>query len=953
MASTAAALPHHASSSSFAHHLDASQQQAVRHSPHIPLILDAGPGSGKTHTIVHRLAYLQTPVVDGGGGIPSQRILTLCFSQQAVQNLHHRLRVLHQESSVGPAASSSSTAHYHHRIQVKTLHAFGLACLRRFGVVDTDCEVFSTARQHQLVTSIVERYALHARGHEGVENLLDYIAAVKRRPGGARQQQQQQSLSSSTSSSSPTFALRYSPDQQNAVLFQRYQHELRQEHRAVDFDDLQHAFYELLRPVRQDEAHGGGLTTSPVAATLQRELTHILVDEYQDLNELQFEIIMQLVGERGGGLTAVGDAMQCIYGWRGAVATIFTKTQQRLPAAVMMHLSHNYRSTPELVKLSNSFVKRYHQQAALGAAGGVASPKPAIIRHSTHVHPLLPVQHVIDSLLHLPASAPGAPPPLLHQDIAVLCRTRRTVKAVVKYLRAQQIPAEEVHSLSDHMSAEDVGVRYIHSLLAVLRCSLANPSNADVRVALSVGPLALNSRHQRSLFLQLESTALTAPSSLLVPSSSLSNPDDHQQQQQRLPSFYTLLESLVYHGFDKKVFPKVCVSKPMQKIVRRFTELTTEARRSLYGGLGAGSGGARPEATVKSVLLHIIESSGLDRMTGGSAVVIKNHPSARRARDGGARPGEKRAREGFQRSSLSSSVSIAQRLIAETAREVMGSDGDDEDQKNSSTTVSCVSAPHRTTDSPPAEDEQEEGEYKVVTLVRLLLDCCDRVTGEMILDHQQQKNEEAPGAAAPSSVALTPAFLLRSVLDDYELTILSALQGSSADSEPHQEQLRSVGSVAVATVHQAKGLEWPVVILPGCVEGEFPIRATSAEERRVFYVALTRAKQYLYLITVKSMNGKGASSSSPVLSTPAAVVGGSGSGSTAVNRADKECLPCSGGIVAPISDQICLDDDNHEEEEGGGGGVQPSPFIEELEGHFTTYNWEDMGRVKLTSAASD
>lgn len=86
--------------------------------------------------------------------------------------------------------------------------------------------------------------------------------------------------------------------------------------------------------------------------------------------------------------------------------------------------------------------------------------------------------------------------------------------------------------------------------------------------------------------------------------------------------------------------------------------------------------------------------------------------------------------------------------------------------------------------------------------------------------------------------------------------LASTGNASIVDHHDTNRETLCTGKVTVGTVHQAKGMEWPIVIIPGCWVGEFPIRTNNEEERRIFYVALTRAMRELYLITADKYSDK-------------------------------------------------------------------------------------------------
>eukprot|EP00796_Vickermania_ingenoplastis_P000596 gene596-325_t len=692
---TGTTLPPRAAAAAASRQLDPSQHAAAHHDSEQPLLIEAGPGSGKTQTIVFRLAHLLNQP-----HIRPQQVLVLCFTRQAAEALRQRLQLVlstQEHSGAGGAGAASL-------VKLKTMHAFGLECLRRFRVIDADTEVLDASKQYRLARRLVEEHALHVKGQEGIEGLLDYSSKVKRSSKWSQgqallaeryqvltgQQQQEQMRSPNATPSSVGAGVPggyYPPEKQDAHLFALYQQALKEEH-AVDFDDLQHIFYQLLRPVvvAQDEAE---------KEELQAEITHILVDEFQDLNDIQFEILTQLAGE-ACRVTCVGNPHQCIYGWRGALPDIFKLWKQRFPQTALCALALNYRSTPALVEMSNAFVpgrtqrsSTAPQQATKEEEGAEAKRCGLVIECdvecpvprgaaglpdemlASYTRPVcLVARHVVEHILRSPAppapiaatrvQQPLPPPagepeqvqpalyyprrtPLAYGDIAVLCRTRRTVKEMVQFFSEHRIPVQELKTTPGQGGSTLLA--FAHSLVAYLRCCLHTPSNEDVQTALtqSPAPSRLPERQQKVFFYSLQATSAARRAAQqqqqqpqpqrgadrLLPSEGVGGrapfftpvASCHKEAQGHLPgvafgregrnaaaegpdslsSFYSILQHAVYVQFSPEQLPKLKVTKPTQKILLRFVQCTAYARDVLYrspptpltctAGEGGGGGG--------------------------------------------------------------------------------------------------------------------------------------------------------------------------------------------------------------------------------------------------------------------------------------------------------------------------------------------------------------------------
>ncbi len=254
-----------------------------------PLLIVAGPGTGKTRTLTHRLAHL---VADEG--VPPEQCLALTFSRRAASEMSQRLAGLLPELS--------------DRLPVMTFHALGLAILRKHGRrlgLHEPIRVAAEADRAALLEETLSTTSRRAR------QLLGRISRWKRGDsGGELKPQDQQTLAA-------------------------YQQALRQRG-WVDFDDL------LLLPVELLESH------PDLAAEYRGRYRHVSVDEYQDIDAVQYRLVRLLVPP-GGNLCVIGDPDQAIYGFRGADVGYFQRFTEDFPTAKTVALQRNYRSTPAIV----------------------------------------------------------------------------------------------------------------------------------------------------------------------------------------------------------------------------------------------------------------------------------------------------------------------------------------------------------------------------------------------------------------------------------------------------------------------------------------------------------------------------------------------------------------------------------------------------------------------------
>ncbi len=284
--------------------LNEAQQKAVE-TTEGPLLILAGAGSGKTKTITARLAYLLDVV-----GIPSSQTLTLTFTNKAAKEMRHRAMGLLSHDHAYPPL-------------LCTFHKFGLLFLKfhihllgrsnTFVVIDTDdkkkiLKKINAELPTPLIASEISRYK---------NSLMD--------PSQAYAQAQLANY------------------KQIAKIYEEYQDYL-VENNLVDFDDLLSLTYTLLRD------------NPELCVATSEKYRYIMVDEYQDTNELQLRLL-QLLCSTHSNLCVVGDDDQSIYGWRGAHVRNILEFDHDFPHTTIVKLEHNYRSTHAILGVANALIE--------------------------------------------------------------------------------------------------------------------------------------------------------------------------------------------------------------------------------------------------------------------------------------------------------------------------------------------------------------------------------------------------------------------------------------------------------------------------------------------------------------------------------------------------------------------------------------------------------------------
>jgi DNA helicase-2/ATP-dependent DNA helicase PcrA len=293
--------------------LDADQRRAAEVVDG-PLLIIAGPGSGKTRTLTHRIAHLI-----GECGVPAEACLAITFTRRAATEMRERLAQL----LPGVAA----------RIPIHTFHSLGLTILREQSAARPDAAAgaiaglasgFRIASEEERVKALAEALGVSERK---ADTRLRAISKATRTGSIAAAD------IGAAAGAGAAAGIDASPELAEAI--RAYRHALSARN-WVDFDDL------VSLPLR-------ALAADPALAAMYRErFRWISVDEFQDLDEQQYRLLALLTSP-DANVCAIGDPNQAIYGFRGADASCFERFLQDYPRAVSVSLTRNYRSTGTIV----------------------------------------------------------------------------------------------------------------------------------------------------------------------------------------------------------------------------------------------------------------------------------------------------------------------------------------------------------------------------------------------------------------------------------------------------------------------------------------------------------------------------------------------------------------------------------------------------------------------------
>lgn len=323
----------------FEKELNAQQYAAVTSSPG-PALVIAGAGSGKTRTLIYRVAYLLE------NGVDPTSILLLTFTNKASREMLDRVATLLPDSTAGLWGGTF------HSVGNRILrrHADALGFRRGFSIMDRE-------DQEDLMKTVIAAAGINLKEKRfpKAEVCAD-IFSMSVNTG--------RTLEKVVDEKYPYFN-----DQTPQLQRVHAQYEAKKKStNALDFDDL---LEKTLRLLREHEE---------VAELYQRQFQFVMVDEYQDTNRIQADFV-DLLAARHRNIMVVGDDAQSIYSWRGADFKNILEFPQRYPGAQSFKIETNYRSVPEILSVANAAIEANLQQfpKALHAAREGREARPALI----------------------------------------------------------------------------------------------------------------------------------------------------------------------------------------------------------------------------------------------------------------------------------------------------------------------------------------------------------------------------------------------------------------------------------------------------------------------------------------------------------------------------------------------------------------------------------------------
>ncbi|GCF08339.1 UvrD-helicase domain-containing protein [Dictyobacter arantiisoli] len=402
-------------------------QQAAIEAP-TPALVVAGPGSGKTSTLIGRVEYLIN-----AQQVAPQRILALTFSRKATREMTERLE---------PLLANASP---HERPTISTFHAFCADLLRQYGTLvglRSDFTLVDEAEGYGMLHR--QANAMKLQHYRLLQAPTFYFPDMLKAISRAKDEL-------------------VSPEQYAALARQMKAQALDEEamknaEKAEEVAQI-YALYQQELQRRGDADYGSLLTLTiqllsehPDVLRVQHErFEHILVDEFQDVNRASGVLLRVLAGE-ARRVWVVGDANQAIYGFRGASPANINQFEHDFPHAYVLPLSRNYRSRPDLVRLAETFRAEHLE------------PGQQAIKN----HPIRPDEK--DAYVTI-SSAPDEPGEIAgiiadirqkytrgyaYKDMVILCRTRNQAKKFTQALAAENLPVIEQGGMLEQEYIKDV-----------------------------------------------------------------------------------------------------------------------------------------------------------------------------------------------------------------------------------------------------------------------------------------------------------------------------------------------------------------------------------------------------------------------------------------------------------------------------------------------------------------
>lgn len=377
-----------------------AQTQAIQHTDGPCLVL-AGPGSGKTLTIVNRVKYLIEKQK-----VRPEEILVVTFTRFAAAEMQSRLCLVMGKRDLP--------------VTVGTFHGIYYGILKWAYRMNQE-NILSETEKYQILRGVINKERMEIFDEE------DFIQDIAAEIGKVKNNRIPLEEFVSEKCSADAFRNIYRNYEQH-----------RKELKKIDFDDMLVLCYELFRS-RPD-----------VLAQWQKKFRYVLIDEFQDINRIQYDVI-RMLAQPENNLFVVGDDDQAIYGFRGADSELMLGFGKDFPNAKQILLGMNYRSTANIVqnslKLIENNVERYSKKLEASREGG------SCLHIQEVKDPVEEAEYVLEEIQKCKENG------IKEEEIAILFRVHTDARAVVEAMVERKIPfqmKEHLPNIYEHFIAKDI-----------------------------------------------------------------------------------------------------------------------------------------------------------------------------------------------------------------------------------------------------------------------------------------------------------------------------------------------------------------------------------------------------------------------------------------------------------------------------------------------------------------
>ena len=377
-----------------------AQAQAIQHTDGPCLVL-AGPGSGKTLTIVNRVKYLIEKQK-----VRPEEILVVTFTRFAAAEMKSRLCLVMGKRDLP--------------VTVGTFHGIYYGILKWAYRMNQE-NILSETEKYQILRGVINKERMEIFDEE------DFIQDIAAEIGKVKNNRIPLEEFVSEKCSADAFRNIYRNYEQH-----------RKELKKIDFDDMLVLCYELFRS-RPD-----------VLAQWQKKFRYVLIDEFQDINRIQYDVI-RMLAQPENNLFVVGDDDQAIYGFRGADSELMLGFGKDFPNAKQILLGMNYRSTANIVqnslKLIENNVERYSKKLEANREGG------SCLHIQEVKDPVEEAEYVLEEIQKCKENG------IKEEEIAILFRVHTDARAVVEAMVERKIPfqmKEHLPNIYEHFIAKDI-----------------------------------------------------------------------------------------------------------------------------------------------------------------------------------------------------------------------------------------------------------------------------------------------------------------------------------------------------------------------------------------------------------------------------------------------------------------------------------------------------------------